>query len=226
MRSMFSVVMPDQSYPEKKGEFIRTPSTSTSVCVELVPRVKSDVSEPGFPYCATSRPGTERSTSETTADSCLSSSFLVITVIAEPTSFSSSGTDVAVTTTLSEAGGGCWARANGVTSSSAKPAAATPRTNFGGWGISRDRAPRNTSRTAVVIRTSRSIRRRSRAVRKGSRAARKWEVASSLVWPRPRSVSSGRSPGFRILRLRAPSQKRDRPSDLSLPVDCRPRRPR
>ncbi len=33
------------------------------------------------------------------------------TVIAEPTSFSSSGTDVAVTTTFSEAGGTCCARA-------------------------------------------------------------------------------------------------------------------
>ncbi len=84
---------------------MRTPSIITSVCVEFVPRVKSDVSEPGVPYCVRSSPGTERRTSETTIASCCSISSRVITVIAEPTSFSSSGTDVAVTTISSEAGG-------------------------------------------------------------------------------------------------------------------------
>ncbi len=295
----------------------------------------------------TSRPGPSAARRHD-ADSCFSSSSRVITVIAEPTSFSSSGTDVAVTTTFSEAGGTCCAprpgkrdgrsapplrppaplaprqgveaeeravprgprracsrrtgspprsRARGrpassgtrVPSHSAKfdvrkkrrgadrspasgagrtargarrddrregrvdrqriprspapvpsrarvrerhresgTATATPgqtrarvereaprATKLGGWGTSRDRAPRRTSRTAVVIRTSRSIRRISRAVREASRASGNSEDAPSLVRPRPRSVSSGRSPGFRILRLRAPSRTRDRLAPIS-----------
>src|SRR6266540_1293869 len=88
---------------------MRAPSTSTRVCVELVPRVKREVSEPGVPDCTTSRPGTERSNSSTSVFPLFSISLRVMTVMADPTSFSSSGSEVAVTTTDSDTGAGCCA---------------------------------------------------------------------------------------------------------------------
>ena len=51
---------------------MRAPSTKTRVWVELVPRVKSDVWEPGVPAWTTSRPGTVRKRSETAGASRLS----------------------------------------------------------------------------------------------------------------------------------------------------------
>jgi hypothetical protein len=86
---------------------MRAPSTRTSVCVEFVPRVKSDVCEPGVRACTTSRPGTGAGGRRRPGVSLLSISSRVMTVTAEPTSFSSSGTEVAVTTTDSDAGGTC-----------------------------------------------------------------------------------------------------------------------
>ena len=64
-RLIVSVDMGAKSYRAKKGEFMRTPATSTRVWVELVPRVKSEVTAPGVPLSTTSRPGTARSRSET-----------------------------------------------------------------------------------------------------------------------------------------------------------------
>ena len=116
--------------------------------------MKSDVREPGWPYCVTSRPGTARSTSDTTTDSCFSSSCRVITVIAEPTSFSSSGTEVAVTTTLSDVGGTCCARAAaGTRSQSAAAAAAAPTARE---RSRRDSASRPKS-VAVPSRSAKSV---------------------------------------------------------------------
>ena len=75
--------------------------------MELVPRVKREVREPGVPDCTTSRPGTERRSSSTRVFPLVSISLRVMTVVADPISFSSSGTEAAVTTTDSETGAGC-----------------------------------------------------------------------------------------------------------------------
>src|SRR6266536_3115567 len=85
-------------------------------------------------------------------------------------------------------------------------------TKLGGWGRSREKAPRRTSRTAVVavvIRTSRSTRRDLRAVKRASRVSESRDHVPS-PFPVGESVPSGRFPDFRIIRRRAPSRTRDR----------------
>ncbi len=97
-----------QSYPEKYGFEIAIPFQRTSVCVELDPRVNSDVALPGEPVRLTTRPGTSRSTAATSAAARHSISSRVTTVAAAGVESTASGNADAVTTISCEMRGFCW----------------------------------------------------------------------------------------------------------------------
>ena len=171
------MVKAEKSYPAKKGELTRAPSTRTRVCVELVPRRKTEVREPSLPWRPTSSPGTERSSSSTVVAPESSIFRRVITVVADPRTDSSSGERVAVTETDSETGGGCCAGAGEAMRRRGRARARRAKKR----NADRKRGAWRMSGTAV-IRTSRSTRRKSRAVRKRSRA-REDSRARSFRYP-------------------------------------------
>ena len=85
MRSTSSVARPAKSKPPTAGLLTRTPSTSTRVCEELAPRMKTEVLPPGGPLRDTSTPGTVRSSSATVTARRASISARSMTVTALPT---------------------------------------------------------------------------------------------------------------------------------------------
>jgi hypothetical protein len=104
MRSTFCVDRLEKSYPVPNGSLTRTPSTRTSVCDDVAPRMNTLVVAPAPPLWTTSRPGTSRRSSSTSVFPLFSICSRGMTVTEADTDGSSSGARVADTTTFSETG--------------------------------------------------------------------------------------------------------------------------